>query len=134
MAQTKLFLEVSALLTGFTETELRATGMLETYYNTVLQNSDREFVDYFFEDVKVLLAGPKGDIESTLETQFMPASAYGNIAQQLIILWYTGNWGNSVVSSASYIQGLMWDAGQTHPPGAKQPGYGSWAEKPLTVK
>lgn len=76
---------MSALLTGFTETELRATGMLETYYNTIRQNTEKEFVDYFFRDAKTLLAGPKDTIESTLETQFMPASAYGNIAQQLII-------------------------------------------------
>ncbi|MDR6763758.1 hypothetical protein J2Y38_003982 [Flavobacterium sp. 2755] len=134
-SHTKLFLEVSALLTGFSKTELKATGMLETYYNTILKNTDKQDIDYFFLDVHVLLNDKsKKNIEAALASQFMAASAYNGLAKNIIILWYTGNWGNDVVSSASYIQGLMWNAAHTHPPGAKQPGYGSWAERPLTVK
>lgn len=131
----KLFLEVSALLTGFSKTELKATGMLETYYNTIQKNMDKQDIDYFFLDVHALLNDKsKKNIEAVLASQFMAASAYNGLAKNIIILWYTGNWGNDVVSSASYIQGLMWNAAHTHPPGAKQPGYGSWAERPLTVK
>ena len=134
-SHTKLFLEVSALLTGFSKTELKATGMLETYYNTIQKNTDKQDIDYFFLDVHVLLNDKsKKNIEATLASQFMAESAYNGLAKNIIILWYTGNWGNDVVSSASYIQGLMWNAAHTHPPGAKQPGYGSWAERPLTVK
>ncbi|SEO69654.1 Membrane bound FAD containing D-sorbitol dehydrogenase [Flavobacterium sp. CF108] len=134
-SQTKLFLEVSALLTGFSKTELKATGMLETYYNTIQKNTDKQDIDYFFLDVHVLLNDKsKKNIEATLASQFMAASAYNGLAKNIIILWYTGNWGSEVISSASYIQGLMWNAAHTHPPGAKQPGYGSWAERPLTVK
>lgn len=135
-SNSQLFLEVSALLTGFNETELKATGMAETYYNTILQNTDKESVAYFFLDLKTLLKDSKhtkAEIEATLATEFMPISSYSGLAKNIIILWYTGNWGNNVVSAASYIQGLMWDAAHTHPPGAKQPGYGSWANLPLTV-
>jgi hypothetical protein len=46
-------------------------------------------------------------------------------------MWYNGNWGQNVVSGQAYIQGLIWDAAEAHPPGAKQPGYGSWAIPPL---
>jgi hypothetical protein len=136
-SQSKLFLEVSALLTGFSKTELRATGMQESYYNTILKNVDKEDIDYFFLDVHVLLNDKtynEKTIEDVLASKFMADSSYNGLAKSIIILWYTGNWGNEVISSASYIQGLMWNAAHTHPPGAKQPGYGSWAERPLTVK
>lgn len=134
-SHSKLFLEVSALLTGFNETELKATGMLESYYNTILKNTDGNDIDYFFLDVNALLSDPartEESIETALSTQFIPSSYYGGLAKNIIALWYTGNWGTEVVSAASYIQGLMWNAGHAHPPGAKQPGYGSWANLPLS--
>jgi hypothetical protein len=134
---SKLFLEVSAHLTGFSKTELKATGMQESYFNTILKNVDKENIDYFFLDLDKLFKDSKNNeqvIENTLASQFMANSAYGGLAKSIILLWYTGNWGGEVISSASYIQGLMWDAGHTHPPGAKQPGYGSWADLPLSVK
>jgi hypothetical protein len=134
---SKLFLEASALLTGFSKTELKSTGMQESYYNTILKNINKEDVDYFFIDFNKLLIDSKQNpkvIEHALATQFMPTSSYGNLAQSIIILWYTGNWNGNVVSSASYIQGLMWDTIHAHPPGAKQPGYGSWSDLPLSVK
>ena len=135
-SNSKLFLEVSALLTGFSQTELKATGMAESYYNTILQYTDKESIDYFFLDLNTLLHSsghtPK-KIEAALARDFMPDSSYSGLAKSIIMLWYTGNWGDTVVSSASYIQGLMWDAAHSHPPGAKQPGYGSWANLPLTV-
>jgi hypothetical protein len=134
---SKLFLEVSALLTGFSKTELKATGMLESYYNTILKNEDKQDIDYFFLDVHVLLSEKshtEEEIEAILSSNFMADSAYNGLAKNIIILWYTGNWGSEIISSASYIQGLMWNAGHAHPPGAKQPGYGSWADVPLTVK
>lgn len=137
ISQTKLFLEISAILTGFSKTELKATGMLESYYNTIQKNTDKQDIDYFFVDVYALLNDKSykpEQIEDILATQYLADSAYNGLAKNIIILWYTGNWGSEVISSASYIQGLMWNAAHTHPPGAKQPGYGSWAELPLTVK
>jgi len=135
-SNSQLFLEVSALLTGFTETELKATGMAESYYNTILQYTDKESIDYFFLDLNTLLGNSKlskKEIEASLAADFMPGSSYNGLAKSIIILWYTGNWGDNVVSAASYIQGLMWDVAHSHPPGAKQPGFGSWANLPLTV-
>ncbi len=135
-SRPQLFLEVSALLTGFSETELKATGMLEVYYNTILQNTVTDATNYFFRDLEALLTNPKRtekSVEAALAAEFMPSSSYSGLAQNTIMLWYTGNWGPNVVSAESYIQGLMWDAGHSHPPGAKQPGYGSWANLPLDI-
>jgi hypothetical protein len=58
------------------------------------------------------------------------------------MLWYSGslfnmaltNQPSNIINAEAYKQGLMWTAGHTHPPGAKQPGYGSWAKPPITVK
>ena len=47
-----------------------------------------------------------------------------------------GAWANDVtfvVSPQSYTEGLVWKAIHTHPPAAKQPGYGSWALPPVTT-
>lgn len=132
-----LFLEISAVLTGFSQTELKATGMAEAYYNTILENTDGEDIEYFFLNVKAILTAPKRteqSIEEAVAAQLIPDSCYGGLGKNITALWYTGNWMGNVVSAASYIQGLMWDAGHTHPPGAKQPGFGSWANIPLTVK
>lgn len=74
-------------------------------------------------------------------------SALGPVARNVILLWYTGNWNelpqgwrdaygvsvadvSAVVSAEAYQEGLMWVAGGTHPQGAKEPGFGTWAEPP----
>lgn len=141
----KLFLDISVQLTGFTESELKGTGMLDTYYNTLLQNTVEEDINFFFQRVKSILKAPKqtqAGIEEAISTQLIPNSEYGALAKNIIMLWYTGSLfdmaltsqPNHVVNAESYTQGLMWAAGHTHPPAAKQPGYGSWANPPITVK
>ena len=134
----ELFLEISAFLTGFTETELTGTGMLATYYNAVLSKSPPQAVASFFADMADFLHNKPDDPAKVMKEKFMPLDRYNGLTQYIINMWYTGNWGlgynGVVISAASYIQGLMWETGHTHPAGAKQPGYASWAFKPLTVK
>jgi hypothetical protein len=133
-SEEDLFLEISVYLTGYNEAELQGTGMIETYYQAVQKNNTPSDVTFFFEEVAAILEESKGDealIEKAISSRLMPASAYNGMAINIITLWYTGNWGNNVVSGQAYVQGLVWDAAQTHPPGAKQPGYGSWSMPPL---
>lgn len=146
-SETELFLEISALLTGFNKTELQGTGMVATYYNCVANvpqntnysNEDKKEnninVAFFFAEVQEILEQSKGNEEkltAAIASRLMPASAYNGLAQSIATLWYTGNWGANVVGSQSYIQGLMWNVAEAHPPGAKQPGFGSWSIAPLT--
>ncbi len=129
-----LFTEISVWLTGFNEAELLATGMLDTYYQALQANSSQDDFSYFFKAVEIILHQNRNDIASTekaIASMLMPVSAYNGIAGSIITMWYTGNWGNTVISGQAYIQGLVWDAAQTHPPGAKQPGFGSWNMPPL---
>lgn len=137
-----LFLKISVWLTGFEAAELQGTGMVAPYYATLVKQSPPQTLDLFFAEVATILAADQQGPEATraqIRSLLMPASSYGAMAQQIILMWYTGQWfpqpsnaGNSSqISAESYIQALMWPAADTHPPGAKQPGYGSWAEPPI---
>ena len=133
-SENDLFLKISVYLTGFDGAELQGTGMVDTYYQAVLSNNTQPDVAYFFEMVAAILEENKGDegaLNSAISIHLMPASAYNGMATNIINMWYTGNWGQNVVSGQAYIQGLVWDAAEAHPPGAKQPGYGSWGIAPL---
>jgi hypothetical protein len=133
----KLFLRISCELTGFSEAELEETGMLDTYYDTVQASNSASELMYFFQKVNEILSAPGSTgktIEQAITIHLMPVANYNNLARNIILLWYTGNWGDNVVNADSYVQGLMWNVGHTHPPGAKQPGYGSWAIRPFSVR
>ena len=79
----------------------------------------------------ILQLSDEMQINAAISSRLMQPSSYEGLAGAIITMWYTGNWGNDVITSQSYVQGLMWDAAEAHPPGAKQPGYGSWSMKPL---
>lgn len=131
------FLTISSYLTGYSETDLLGTGMVTPYYNAILANNDPAVLGYFFQEVADILVKGKGDeavINKEISTRLIPGSCYNGIAKTIILLWYTGNYGNGVLSADSYKEGLMWAVAGAHPPGAKQPGYGSWALEPFDNK
>ena len=130
-SEKDLFLKISVALTGFNEAELEGTGMVDTYYQTILENNTTDVITYFFRAVETIFEGSNSDEEKAIETVLMPATAFNGLAQNIITMWYLGNWGQNVVSGKAYTQGLVWDAAETHPPGAKQPGYGTWSMPPL---
>lgn len=140
------FLAISAWLTGFEQVELQGTGMVDTYYQTVIAKNGAADVDYFFAEAAAILAETAGDEAQTLaqiKSRLIPDSCYNSLAKNIILMWYTGEWytqtddpstiSSSQINGESYVQGLMWTAAETHPPGAKQPGYGSWAEPPIRI-
>ena len=128
-------MKISSLLTGYDETGLVATGMSDVYYGAVLTNA-RDVVGNFFEEVDALLLESDNDekkLEAAIALRLIPLSCYNGLAQNIITMWYVGMWGNTVISPEAYVQGLVWPNANTHPFGAKQPGYGSWAEPPAEV-
>jgi len=140
------FLAISAWLTGFEQVELQGTGMVDTYYQTVIAKNSAADVAYFFAEAAAILAETAGDEAQTLaqiKSRLIPDSCYNSLAKNIILMWYTGEWytqtddpstiSSSQINGESYVQGLMWTAAETHPPGAKQPGYGSWAEPPIRI-
>ena len=150
-----LFLDISVYLTGFSKIELQGTGMLEIYFNTINANTNPDVVRGFYDEVsKILALDNEKAILKRIEAELMPLSKFQGLGQLTILMWYMGTWAtwtddtskteedenkyslqNSVVISAnSYVQGLVWDAAETHPPGAKQPGFDSWAHPPIEIK
>ncbi|MCB9592799.1 MAG: hypothetical protein H6719_08705 [Sandaracinaceae bacterium] len=130
------FLAISAHLTGFQIVELLGTGMAAKYLEVTLLESDPEDVGFFFEAVERVLAPGQtaAKIRARIAGELMGVDHYRGLARQIVLLWYTGAWGGAVVSPEAYKQGLMWTAAETHPAGAKQPGFGSWASAPITLR
>ncbi len=139
-----LFLAISAHLTGFEVVELEGTGMTQTYFDTLSKKTAAGVLDLFFEEAATILAlQDEQAIDAAIRSRLMPDSSYQATAKVIILMWYTGMWYTGIGTSSgvastqidgpSYVQGLMWEAAEAHPPGAKQPGYGSWAEPPIRI-
>lgn len=137
------FLKISVHLTGFGENELLATGMHETYYFTIMKEPDQDTVRAFFDTAQSILddnAGNANQLKKEIGARLIPDSEFGGLAKKIILMWYTGIWTITtndgpkmeMISAESYVQGLIWLAAETHPAGAKQPGYASWAQTPLS--
>lgn len=150
-----LFLALSAKLTGYSEEELQGAGMLETYYGVLMKEQDQDGIRAFLKKAHQVLES--SDVEAEIQTAFidLPDTAtrpqtpydemsYDGLAPRIILLWYTGIWTTmnsedtrsqqdrtAMVSAEAYEEGLIWSTAETHPAGAKQPGYGSWEAPPL---
>jgi hypothetical protein len=139
-----LFLAISARLTGFEAVELEGTGMVQTFLDTLSSHTAPDVLDWFFEEAEAILAQhDDGMIDAAIRSRLMPDSSYAATAKVIILMWYTGEWYTGIgqstgvnstqIDATSYVQGLMWNVAEAHPPGAKQPGYGSWAEPPIRI-
>jgi hypothetical protein len=86
-------------------------------------------------------------VSAEIRSRYLSSEKFGPLARSLIQLWYVGQWvplpqawrrsfGASrfdvsrIVSVLAYKEGLVWDAIGAHPAGAKQQGFGSWADVP----
>lgn len=144
------FLRLSEALTGFSRVDLLGTGLARTYLDTLTG------VVGSVAAGELLLAGDEviGDarpddprVVAGLAKRVVGDPRLGPLARNVIRMWYIGTWSQlpagwgddrgapaddvtRVVSAAAYKEGLVWRAFGTHPPGAKQPGFGTWANPP----
>lgn len=141
------FLALSAEITAFTTFDLLGTGMADAYLKAVIDVVGEATVAQLLDAwERVRRAGP--DLEENLRREIFGDEKLGPIARNIIKLWYIGTWYQLpyawtqtfgalekdvtfVVSPAAYVEGLLWPAIGSHPPGAKAPGYGSWATPPV---
>ncbi|GAA2740200.1 hypothetical protein [Kitasatospora cinereorecta] len=144
----QIFTELSVALTGFDRAELAGTGLIETYYTTLLRIiGEREAGHLFLAAAEALAADRRNHDGEALRRQVVENPRYAPVIVSLIKLWYLGSWyplsggyrdinGSTaedvehVVSPQAYREGLVWIAAGAHPMGAKPPGFGSWAEPP----
>lgn len=141
---SEILLEISTFLTGFEKADLLGTGMLTPYYKyTVKQYVDADDTNtlqsFLIESKKIVedFAPDEEAVISAVKSRFLPYSKFNTLVTQIVTMWYTGEWNGTIISidgytqGQAYVQGLIWNAAETHPPGAKQPGYGSWAKEPI---
>ncbi|MGW1071892.1 hypothetical protein [Streptomyces sp. NPDC002537] len=131
------FVDLSARLTGFDAFDLRATGMVRLYHDTVLDQIGREAVGRFLDAMAAAGGDPDRLTDETAR----------DIARAITHLWYLGVWpqlarpvhsalgrerANTAftVSPEAYAEGLVWRTFHGHPAGAKPPGFGTWADPP----
>jgi hypothetical protein len=136
------FLSLSAYLTGFERIELQGTGMLDEYYTRVSTAIDEVHLERLWSITRDLdaMAGNPGELtnlSAEIKRLIMDNEELGSIGKNIIKLWYRGDWpdsgakfGVSYTSARAYQEGLIWKAMRAHPPGAKQPGFGSWSTRP----
>ncbi|MPY24572.1 hypothetical protein [Shewanella sp. YLB-07] len=118
--------------------------MCESYLNTLEQQTPSAELTTFMVQADRITLLAKDDHVSAVKhtmTTLMPAWQYNTLAQKITLMWYLGQWfddpsdGSSAtqINGRSYIQSLVWPAANTHPPGAKHPGFGSWSVQPLSA-
>lgn len=111
------FAALSARLTGFDETALKATGLTETYRAVAAEGLGAERYARLLRELR--------EQDSTMDGDLREA------AQAVTYLWYTGSWPGPppiVVSPRAYAEGLVWKAAGLKAPATDPGGYGSWGE------
>lgn len=141
------FLALSVALTGFDVYDLQGTGVADELFATLRRIAPGATRDLLRAWRGVARTPPPGGVDEGVRTVIMDDPRLGPVAQNLITLWYTGLWVplpdawryaygaspldvNHVVSALAYQESLVWKAAGTHPMGAKQPGFGTWALPP----
>ncbi|PFI27090.1 hypothetical protein COI53_25690 [Bacillus thuringiensis] len=147
-SRLKDFYELSMSLTGVSIYELQGTGVGEKYFVTVKNIVGEEI---FFNLLKIFrkIGRECNDkihyFDQKLRIYILSDPMFGPVARNIIKMWYLGSWfqlpdvwreeyyiNNSndvthVISNESYVEGLVWKVIESHPMGAKQPGYGTWS-------
>jgi hypothetical protein len=143
-------LALSAELTGLTRLELQANGMAGAYLGEMRRAAGTARVEALLARGDALIREYGSDppaLKQAIQEQVLADPELGPLARNLIFLWYLGSWNqlpsawrdrfgasaadaDRVVSAEAYKAGLLWTAAGTHPQGANQPGYASWALPP----
>jgi hypothetical protein len=144
------FLAFSAEVTGFSRFELLGTGQAESYLasvvNVVGEGVLGELLDAY-RRVGVEAGEDPRARAALLYRDVFSSEKLGPVARNIMKMWYVGAWYELppewtesfgardddvtfFVSPAAYTEGLLWRAIGANPPGAKAPGYGSWAAPP----
>jgi hypothetical protein len=144
------FLTFSREVTGFSTLDLQGTGQAPSYLDTVLRVVGEATLEDLLEVYRRTAALAPDDREERtrlLSRDLFSDEKLGPVARSIIKLWYVGVWfelppawaetfgvlendGTFTASPQAYPEGLLWRAIGANPPGARAPGYGSWAEPP----
>jgi hypothetical protein len=141
------FLAFSAEVTAFTTFQLRGTGLAQDYLSAATDAVGQDVVQQLLDAYDKLRNTEQLERDERLRREIFGDEKLGPVARNIIKLWYSGIWYELpsawtdtfgaieknvtfMVSAAAYTEGLLWVAIGANPPGAKAPGYGSWAAPP----
>jgi hypothetical protein len=144
------FLALSVALTGYDRVDLLGTGMVRPYYDELVSIVGEAVAGELLGAAVSSLRRAGGDakeLQEEVRRTILDDAKLGPVARNVIKMWYLGNWyqlprawreahgahardTDHVVSAAAYQEGLVWRAIGSHPPGAKQPGFGTWSQPP----
>jgi hypothetical protein len=149
---SRRFIEFSTEVTAFSAFDLHGTGHAEIYRSVVTRVVGKELLTDLFDAFDRAVAdSADGDAQArarALAAEVFSDDKLGAIARNIIKLWYAGIWyelpddwtdtygalpndGTFTASPQAYPEALLWRAVGSNPPGAKAPGYGSWAFAPV---
>lgn len=145
----QLFLSLSVDLTAFSKTELQGTGYADSYFKTTQNIVGDEMLAEVLQTYDTLAKSARDyeERKKLIRAQLLSSPKLGPIVRNIIKLWYVSTWfelpptwrdqygtpandGTFVVSAWAYPEGLLWATTGSHPPGAKAPGYATWAAPP----
>lgn len=128
---------------------LAGTGMTGEYLRVLAMALPAEVLEELLSAYAKL---PFGDERDAAVESLLHDPKLGPVAQNLILLWYTGAWNDlpaswhaaygdapadgegvaskGVVSGEAYQAGLQWIAAGAHAPGSAQQGFGAWSLPP----
>ncbi len=141
------FLALSIDLTGFTRFALHGTGLSEDYLHASVHVAGQSIVEELLALHSEIVRSFPDSRDIEIRRQILGDEKLGPIARNVIKMWYIGIWealplewverygptidnAGFMVSGRAYREGLLWLAIGANPPGAKAPGYGSWALPP----
>jgi len=149
---SRRFIEFSAEVTAFSAFDLHGTGHAEIYRSVVTRVVGEEVLTDLL-DAYDRAVGDSADADAQAKARALAAEVFsddklGAIARNIIKLWYAGVWyelpddwtdtygalandGTFTASPQAYPEALLWRAVGSNPPGARAPGYGSWAFAPV---
>jgi len=145
--RVETFVAFSVQVTAFSSTQIRGTGLAETYLATVDGVVGEVISDELLNTYTRIATQTTEESTEKLRQSVFGSEKLGPVARGIIKLWYIGTWyalpaawrerfgpaahdGTFVPTPDAYVEGLLWPAIGAHPAGAKAQGFGSWQFPP----
>lgn len=144
------FLAFSGEATGYSRFELLGTGEAQAYLDAADTAVGTGIVDSLLDGYdRALTTAEREDVPlpAVLRRDLLSEARLGPVARNIAKMWYSGIWFalprawvdaygagernvTMTVNGNAYVEALVWPTIGANPPGAKAPGYGSWALPP----
>lgn len=154
-AERHLFLQLSAEVTGYEESDLEGTGLVDEYLALLQGELGPVVLRELGEATRHVMSQKRADARAhAMRVRILASPVLWPVVSGIIQLWYLGTWTSmtahwyslagfkevpkgvkpelvQVPSARAYEQQLAYRGAGAHPPGAKPTGHGSWSIPPV---